>query len=453
MEYMIPDKNNTQELVIAECNENLEKWLDKYAPKFDFVTIYNKCDKVLKYKSPNIKVINTPNIGSCDYAYLSYIIDRYDSLPDFIEFTKGWKEPTQKYHSCNLCTDKQEVLYDELMNFSLKTPYSFANPDNGIIGNKSKWHLTKYKNMREWIKDKEFLNQDMYESNMCNIVYGGHFGASKEQILKTPKKIWELLRSEQKYTREEVDHFIERTWRPLLCKIPSIKIAFVSGYVGPENESYATNRVPNLIKGDNIDCYFITNLQLVAENAKEKGWIVKIIPTPKDQSYNGCNLACKLPKVFPQKFANHKKYDFIIWFDNKFDPKINEVIPVLNNWDQNKCVAMHRHPFLSDKNGNGGADKELKESLKAERYRLQRELYEKYINEEVDKGFSINGEKHYTCCFIIYNNKHPNTLKIQNTWMNHINRCGIQDQISMYFVAQRFKKEIYEFVGGGRCGG
>ena len=102
---IVPTKKDTEELVVAVCNEDVY-WVDNYAKHVKLVTVYNKCGRILKFKSPNVKVIETPNIGSCDYAYLSYIIDRYDTLPDFIEFTKGWVEPTREYHNCLPCKEQ-----------------------------------------------------------------------------------------------------------------------------------------------------------------------------------------------------------------------------------------------------------------------------------------------------------------------------------------------------------
>ena len=92
--------------------------IDNYANKYKLITVYNKCDNVVKFKSDNVKVIKYPNIGSCDYAYLSYIIDRYDNLPDYIEFTKGSKEPKREYHNC-LPYKYDNKLYNELMNFTI----------------------------------------------------------------------------------------------------------------------------------------------------------------------------------------------------------------------------------------------------------------------------------------------------------------------------------------------
>ena len=230
--YIITKEINTEELVIAMCNEDVN-WVYKYIDKYKLITIYNKCGRVVNFNSPNVKVIKSPNIGTCDHAYLSYIIDRYDDLPDFIEFTKGWREPKREYHNCLPCNNDNE-LYNKIVNFKLDIDdYQFAN-----ILNRNKdhvWHKSGYKNMGEWIENNDFLDKELYKRNICNIIYGGQFGSTKEQIQRTPKEIWEKIRSQQKYNKEEVDHFIERTWRILLCR-PKYKLVIVAIF---KNEAIA----------------------------------------------------------------------------------------------------------------------------------------------------------------------------------------------------------------------
>jgi hypothetical protein len=41
--------------------------------------------------------------------------------------------------------------------------------------------------------------------------------------------------------------------------------------------------------------------------------------------------------------------------------------------------------------------------------------------------------------------KHPEINKIGETWLNHIQMCGIQDQISFFFVKQLFSDYILPF--------
>ena len=231
-EYVYPNKNkDIEELVIAICSENV-KWIDNYSNKYKLITVYNKCGKKIKFKSNNIKVIDTPNIGSCDYAFLSYIIERYDDLPSFVEFTKGSLEPKGTYNNCVPCYTNN-LRVENLLNFNLKNPYSFSFNKN--MDKKSNWVVSKYKNMKEWVKNNKYLNMNYYRQNECNIIYGGRFGATSEQIKKSPKELYISLRQQQKYQREEVDHFIERTWRAVLCK-PKYTLVIVAIF---KNESIA----------------------------------------------------------------------------------------------------------------------------------------------------------------------------------------------------------------------
>ena len=68
------------------------------------------------------------------------------------------------------------------------------------------------------------------------------------------------------------------------------------------------------------------------------------------------------------------------------------------------------------------------------------------MKEQESLGFPTHGERLFQCGFLLYYLQHPDCKNIQNTWMKHIQKCGIQDQISMYYVAQRFPDSIGEFV-------
>ena len=204
-----------RELVIAMCKEDVD-WINEHASDYALVTVYKKCDTAVDFKAPNIKVIHIDNIGSCDYAYLSYVIERYETLPEFVEFAKGSTPPETHFHDCKVCKTGNLKSFDRLMSFHLEN-HEFAHASNKNDG-LDNWHGSGYKNLGAWIDSTDFLTRDLYKNNFCNIVYGGHFHSTREQIQKSPKKIWEQLRNFQKYKREEVDHFIERTWRVLLCR-------------------------------------------------------------------------------------------------------------------------------------------------------------------------------------------------------------------------------------------
>jgi len=80
-----------------------------------------------------------------------------------------------------------------------------------------------------------------------------------------------------------------------------------------------------------------------------------------------------------------------------------------------------------------------------ERYKLESEKYINYINNQTYKGLSIITDYHCQCGFLISNIKHEKIKEINTTWYQHIQECGIQDQISFFFVKQLFNDYIYSF--------
>ena len=72
--------------------------------------------------------------------------------------------------------------------------------------------------MGEWINDHEYLSWSDFKGQNKNISYGGNRCTTKYQIQFIKKSVWNDLREQQKHANEEIDHYIERTWEPLLGK-------------------------------------------------------------------------------------------------------------------------------------------------------------------------------------------------------------------------------------------
>lgn len=199
-----------QELVVATCKEDLS-WIDKVSGDYDSVTVYDKCNVLPTFTSPNVSVESVPNVGSCDNAFLTYIIDRYETLPDKVEFTKGKSDPLRhNYIPCQPC-EKNDG--DDLLDFRLKHDYRFANNTT----QRFEFIRSHHENMRDWVKEDTSLNTEMFAESGCNVRYGGHFAATKEQMMNMPKYVYENLRNQQHHANAEVDHFIERSWGTMFC--------------------------------------------------------------------------------------------------------------------------------------------------------------------------------------------------------------------------------------------
>lgn len=265
--HLFPTNKETEELVVAVCGEDID-WIDNYASNYKLVTVYNKCEQNINLKSKNIKVINSSNIGGCDHAYLSYIIDRYEDLPDFVEFTKGSIKPTKEYKNCLICN---ESIFDfkKIQNFKLRD-WKFTNKKNRLYTKNQPWKNSGYKNMKEWIKNNKFLSLNLYNKNICNIIFGGHFGATSKQIKNTSKNIWKQLISQQISPREEVDHFIERTWRPLLCK-SKYKLVIVAIF---KNEALAIKEWLQHYINEGVEHFYMI------DNGSTDNWQSQVIEFP-----------------------------------------------------------------------------------------------------------------------------------------------------------------------------
>ncbi len=234
-------------------------------------------------------------------------------------------------------------------------------------------------------------------------------------------------------------------------------IAFVTGYIGPKAKAKIPKKPPQ------YDGYYITNNKRVFKKLKKKQWVPifiedtmnlmseltldnplkkykmedlsKLDEIDRERFYT---MACKPLKVHPQQFLPNT-YDYVVWFDNKFDVNVEGSIKTIAEWNTNLAMMLHKHPFVAN------IAKEYDESMYQERYVREKDQYTTYINNNIDKGFSSKHDMHYQCGYIIHNLKHPETKNIQETWKKNIYECGINDQISFNFVAQQFSNIIGEY--------
>lgn len=199
------------ELVIATCKEDLS-WIDGVAKDYERVTVYDKCDVRPEFHAENVDVQTVPNVGSCDNAFLTYITDRYDSLPDRVNFTKGTRGNIRPIECASLQEKNHAKCANDMLYWKIKD-WSFTH-------NKTQdfpFMKVDRKNMREWVESDTLLSTEMYEDSACNLILGGHFSASREQIRNMPKEVYANLKEQQRFANEEIDHYIERSWGTMFC--------------------------------------------------------------------------------------------------------------------------------------------------------------------------------------------------------------------------------------------
>ncbi len=144
-------------------------------------------------------------------------------------------------------------------------------------------------------------------------------------------------------------------------------------------------------------------------------------------------------KSCPHRFDILKKYDYICWFDSNLnlkEEKINEILTILDTSD--KIRAMTKHPY-SDKYMSVWDEYNL--CVRYDRYRIQKDQYKKYIETQLEKGFSEKIEIFFCSGFILRKNCEK-TREIDEMWYRHIQECGIECQISFGFIQQLYSDSI-----------
>ncbi len=222
--------------------------------------------------------------------------------------------------------------------------------------------------------------------------------------------------------------------------INKYNLAFYTCFYGSSNnEAFMIPSLPS----ENYDCYYFSNNKNLLEKINETKWIGifddKLVT---DNLVESCFYG-KQVKVIPETFDILNKYDYTCFLDSKL-PKVSEAF--VENFIytyfilQDYALLLREHVFIQ-----GNIWNEFNVSMHQARYSIHKDQIKTYIDKQIKDGFSEKTPKHCQCGFLIRNMKHPEMKKLNNTWYSHIQECGIQDQISFFFVKQLFEKDILPF--------
>jgi len=220
-----------------------------------------------------------------------------------------------------------------------------------------------------------------------------------------------------------------------------MNLAFYTYFYGSNNnQAFRIPDIPSL----KYNCYYYTNNTTIFEALKSTNWIgIFVNIVTNDDLIESC-MAGKHIKTSPHEYTELKDYTYLCFLDSKLD-KLNEtfVEDFIQKYfiEKNYALLLREHWFLK-----GYIWDEYNESMKQWRYQVENEKYMNYINNQISKGLSHTTPNHCACGLLIRNMKHPKIQQINNTWYEHIQECGIQDQISFFFVKQLFDGSIYSFT-------
>jgi hypothetical protein len=218
-------------------------------------------------------------------------------------------------------------------------------------------------------------------------------------------------------------------------------LAFYTYFYGSNNNpAFRIPEIPSL----KYKCYYFTNNSTMIENLKGTNWIGIYDEKPTTDDIIESCMVGKHIKTIPNEYTDLKEYDYLCFLDSKLE-KVNEefVENFITKYfiEQNYALLLRKHWFLND------LKSEYDESMNQNRYKIESEKYKNYIKNQVNAGLSVvTHQQHCACGFLIRNMKHEKIKEINNTWYQHIQECGIQDQISFFFVKQLFNDYIYPFT-------
>ena len=189
--------------------------------------------------------------------------------------------------------------------------------------------------------------------------------------------------------------------------------------------------------------YYYTNNPKIFSALASSDWTAVWVDKPStDDPIENCMYG-KQFKLFPDKLPELTGYQYVCFVDSK-------VQQISESWlegtiqyfmvEQNMALLLRQHPFVLP-----SIFEEYNESMLQLRYQVEKDQYLTYIQNQLDKGLKAETDYHCACGLLIRNMAHEKTSRINKLWDKHIQECGIQDQISFFFVKQYFYDVIYAF--------
>uniref|UniRef100_A0A6C0CQX9 Uncharacterized protein n=1 Tax=viral metagenome TaxID=1070528 RepID=A0A6C0CQX9_9ZZZZ len=293
-----------------------------------------------------------------------------------------------------------------------------------------------------WIIGLFFLIGILIIYCLCIVVSSPYIKKSsqKKRTIKSKKHEQQLLLYQQINNNKKAVSI-------LLCEKPLQKIQIDSTITNKQKYIafctcfYGTLENPAMIikspPSSQYDCYYITNNQDVLVRLQKTSWIGIYDDVPISNDAITSSMQAKKLKAVPESFACLQKYEYICYLDSKLD--IDESV-VLESIQQHPDVALiiKQHDFIPH-----SVQTEFQISMNQIRYYRQHEQYKKYIERQLKNGLKDVVEKHCETRLIIRKMHHPFTHSINVTWYQHIQECGIECQISFFFIQQLFANYIY----------
>lgn len=215
---------------------------------------------------------------------------------------------------------------------------------------------------------------------------------------------------------------------------PKNHICYYTVFIGSNNNS--AFKIPKL-PSHYYDCYYYTNNKKLYDLLQNTKWKSKFLEIEMSDDEIKSAMDAKHLKARPDLYDDLNKYNYTVYFDSKLnlycDKDIEKIID----------TEMKQYPMILRRHNNlKNVGEEFNEAMTQERYKKEKYKYIAYINKNLEKGLLPTTKNHYITGFIIRDNSSPIVKEINKTWYEHILECGIECQISFFFIQQLYSNYI-----------
>lgn len=226
---------------------------------------------------------------------------------------------------------------------------------------------------------------------------------------------------------------VESLHEPL--NVPAVRegVAVYSVYCNIKPSYYVSPPVAG------IPSYFLTDNTYSANAASAMGWITIDVGGPPHTDDGGSNMKCKLPRTQPHLYRALDKHKYLVYIDHNHGSKLAR----FSEWKHllNFLVGPLGFPVIMFKSeAFQTVDAEFKAAMLQERYNVDRNKYLMYMNGKFSEGFK--GDLVCRGGFAVRNMDHHMSRVIGAAWYSEILLSGIEDQISLAFVVEKYSSFI-----------
>lgn len=217
-----------------------------------------------------------------------------------------------------------------------------------------------------------------------------------------------------------------------------MSLAFYTGFFGGDSNWAAV--IPPL-PTQNHPCFYFTNNTNIFNRLESTGWRRVWLDIPIYNDNNKDAMASKELRCCPERFTELQGYSYLCWIDSKIAftswDKFTVMLESLHTSTAVLAATAHPLPYKT-------VWDEYETAIQYEKYAKEKESYKRYIEEELTGGASPDKPQRICCGFRLMKMSDKRRC-LGETWLSHIHRCGIEDQISWQFVHQLFEEDIVIF--------